>query len=228
MLNIKFILRVIYMKKHNEHLDSFIKNIYFNTGISHGELAASLGTSPNSLSGRIRRYQTIEPPIFRRERVGKRYLYSLTEHGKIYYEQEVSKRMEEARMRIEKAEHFLRKEEKISNILENCDLANNHSDECNISLLKKVDIDTISKTFSFNEFKFLALTFGLLGEDMTTRNAFSYTVPDMELKEQWGWAENVLNKYKQMILTNLDKDVIERHIPTHSIEKSIFFRSYNK
>lgn len=209
------------MQKHTKALDSFIKNLYFNDGVTHGELAIQLKTTPNSLSNRIKRYQTIEPPIFSIKKAGKNRIYHITEDGKEYYEQKLAKAdLEFAKWEQEK--------ERISNILSNCDSSNYYCDKRNIVLLKKVDIDTIAKTFSFNEFKFLALTFGLLGEDMSSRSAFNYTVPDMELKDQWAWGNNVYEKYKQMILTNLNKDVIEEHLPTHSIEKDIFFRSYGK
>lgn len=212
------------MKRYSNFINHFIKILYFNDGIAKKELATLLGIKVESLSGRIARYQTIEPPIFNKEKRGKQCFYHLTDHGKNYYEQDIAVREQELAKALDRREQ---KKEKISNILSNYDSSNYHCDERNIALLKKMDIDTIAKTFSFNEFKFLALTFGLLGYDnMFTRSALNYTVPDMELKDQWAWGNNVYEKYKKMILTNLDRKVIEQHLYTHSIEKDIFFRTY--
>ncbi len=209
------------MEKHTKCLDSFIKNLYFNDGITQGELAKLLETSQNSLSNRIKRYQTIEPPIFSIKKAGRSRIYHLTEYGKEYYEQKLAKTDLEFN-------EWEQKKERISNILSNYDTSNYGADETCIALLRKVDIKVIAKTFDINEFKFLALTFGMLGEDMSSRSAFELTIPDKPLNEQWAWGNKVYEKFKNMILNNLDREVIEQQLPTHSIEKDLFFRTYKR
>lgn len=67
--------------------NKILTTLYHSPRISHKVLAASIQTSPSSLSNIIVRMSTITPKLLTNERDGRTVYYSLTDAGKNYVEQ---------------------------------------------------------------------------------------------------------------------------------------------
>lgn len=65
-----------------------LRELYPSPQTQHKALAASLHTSPNSLSNRFSRLESIQPPLIITERIGRSKYYSLTEVARAFVEQQ--------------------------------------------------------------------------------------------------------------------------------------------
>ncbi len=67
------------------YLNRLIQVIYSNPGITTSELAELFETSISSISNITKRYISIEPPLFTKEKHGKEVSHTLTADGENYY-----------------------------------------------------------------------------------------------------------------------------------------------
>lgn len=185
-------------------MESFIRILYSNDNIRHGELAEKLHTSPSSLTGCVSRYLTIEPPLFYKIKKGKYCEYRLTKEGKDFGQQIIEKDLKkDLKDNNPDTNTSSLTETLISFVLEHTPENENILVQC----LKKIDVSTISSTLSFREFMFLSLSLGMITDrEFSYKNALDQTYPSEDINNQLEWGSMVYRKCKDMIQTELSQN----------------------